>query len=466
MHQFTPPLKRKHSTPYPGHSMLGRQGSEVIDLTEEPPNQRAKRRQLVPNVVSRNTPTYVNVAHQPDGFTDFTNPHPGRYPLGNQPISLPRTPSGHIVVEQLVPGHSGWPEQAQQLGARQIQTPQPLALLHSPSDDTIVQQQMSGWQGQAQHMRGRPIRTARPTALSRTPSGQTEQTLANSVAWQRQAQNLGVTPIPASRPIAVSCAPSGQTEEALVNSAVWQGQAQNPGTRPIQTPQALPGNLARIHDAQYRALVESRVTAVLQQQSFQQSQLGGRQESMPTPVRQAMMQSKQILDEQPQLLSGFSFDGPSIPTPEQQQARPRSQQTSRAVPQNYTRGTQELRHRSSHTNAVAHSPTSVSIQPARRAYFQYHNPHNTDPPITVQPVHRSPTAPLPNTPVYPDMEEAEDDCIKIDIPAASIQEPERDMTWDEMGSVLDDWAMRIDNVDGTQTEDQKIEDAWGWLKDL
>jgi hypothetical protein len=461
MHQSTAPLKRKHSTAHPSHSMLGRQGAEVIDLIEAPPSPVAKRRQLVPDVVSRNTPTYVNVAHPPNGFIDFNNPLPGRYPLGKQTIALPRTPSGHVVVEQLVPGHPGWPGQAQRLAYMQVQTPQPLALLHSPSDDTIVQQQLSEWQGQAQHMKGRSNKTARPTALSKTLSGQTEQILANSAAWQRQAQNLGVTPTPASRPIALSRTSPGRTEEALMNSALWQGQAQNPGARPIQTSQAHPGILARVNDPQYRAWLERRAAAGRQQQSFEQDQLGGRQQEMLTPVRQTMMQSKQILNEQPQLLSGFSFDGPSIPTSEQQQARPRSQSTSRAVSQNHTRSTQELRHRSSHTNAVAHSPTSASIQPARRAYFQHLNPHNTGPPVAVQPIHRSPTAPLPSTPVYPDIGETEDDCIMIDTPAASLQEPERDMTWDEMGPVLDDWAKRIENVDGTQ-----IEDAWEWLKDL
>jgi hypothetical protein len=210
-HQSTPPLKRKHSATHPDYSMLRRQGAEVIDLTQAPPSQLAKRRQLDPNVVSRNTPTYVNVAHQPKGFIDSNNP---LYPLGNQPIALSRTPSGHVVVEQLVPGHPGWPGQAQRLACTHMQTPQPLALLHSPSDDTVVQEQMLGWQGHAHHMRGRSIQTARPTALSRTPLGQTEQMLANFVAWQRQAHNLGVTPIPASRPIALSRTPPGQTEEA------------------------------------------------------------------------------------------------------------------------------------------------------------------------------------------------------------------------------------------------------------
>jgi hypothetical protein len=239
-----------------------------------------------------------------------------------------------------------------------------------------------------------------------------------------------------------------------MNSAVWRGQAQDPGAKPIQTSQAHPGNLARVNDPQYRAWLERRAAAGRQQKSFQHGQLGGTQEVMQSPVRQAMMQSKQNLNE-------LFFQGPSIPTAGQQQARPRSQSTSRAVSQNHTRGTQELRNRSSYTNAFAHPPTSASIQPARRAYFQHLSPHNNGPPVAVQPVHRSPTAPLPSTPVYPDMGEAEDDCIMIDIPAASLQELEHEMTWDEMNLVLDDWAKRIGNADGTQ-----IEDAWEWLKDL
>jgi hypothetical protein len=93
--------------------MLGRQGAEVIDLTQRQPG---KRRQLVPNVVP---PVH---GFPNDAMIDFADPLLGNYPLGRQPIALQRTPSGHIIVERQNPG--GWQERTQHLGVRPSQISQ------------------------------------------------------------------------------------------------------------------------------------------------------------------------------------------------------------------------------------------------------------------------------------------------------------------------------------------------------
>jgi hypothetical protein len=110
----TPPVSRKRGcTSNPGHSLLGRQGNEVIGSTDKP--EPVKRRQLAPNMTMHAPTVHTNTTFADNGMIDFTHPLPGPFSLGNRPIALPRTSSGHVIVEQQDVG--GWYGQTQARGA-------------------------------------------------------------------------------------------------------------------------------------------------------------------------------------------------------------------------------------------------------------------------------------------------------------------------------------------------------------
>jgi hypothetical protein len=180
-----------------------------------------------------------------------------------------------------------------------------------------------------------------------------------------------------------------------------------------------------------------------------------------------------------QLPPEFSFD---MPASGQLQAQARSQSTGRVFSEYQTR---ELRITPGYTNATVpiqqqtDSPTCTSFQSTKPAYSQQHARQYAESQYPRPPPSRyvngaTSAFQRPSLSTYSSystqkreedttVQKADDDCLIIESPEPSHQEPEREMILGEINAVLKDWAERVVQVEGQREGGERGDVGWGWL---